>query len=79
MIALLLIILCLVTSCIKTEVIGLEKIPAEMAGAPITKARPKPMTPPEHPKDTTAQDGRVPIGFNPTVADWDELTEKTTL
>ena len=59
-------------SCLKTEVIGYEP-PAEMAVDTMAKKeRMMSPKPPTLPKGTTAQDGRVSIGFNPTVADWDE-------
>lgn len=67
-----LIILCLVTSCLKTEVIGYE--PPEQAVDTMAKKE-RPM-PPKPPKDTTDQDGRVPIGWDATVEDWDETDEE---
>jgi hypothetical protein len=70
MIALLLIILCLVTSCLKTEVIGYE--PEQAVDTVFKEERPMP---PRPPKDTTDQDGRVPITFNPSVEDWEEIEE----
>ena len=60
------------TSCLKTEVIGYE--PPEQAVDTMAKKE-RPM-PPEPPKDTTEQDGRVPIEWNPSVEDWDETDEE---
>lgn len=73
----LLLTLLLLTSCAKTEILGMsdsetwDTLPAK---------RPKSLSQVQ-PKDTTETPDtvRVPIGFNPTVADWDELTEKTTI
>lgn len=62
----LILILCLATSCISTEVIGYEPVDT-MA----KKERPTPK-PPRPPKDTTDQDGRVPIGWDATVEDWED-------
>ena len=53
------------TSCLKTEVIGYEP-PEQAVDTMAKKERPMP------PKDTTDQDGRVPIGWDATVEDWDE-------
>lgn len=55
-------------SCLKTEVIGYE--PPEQAVDTMAKKE-RPM-PPKPPKDTTDQDGRVPIGWDATVEDWEE-------
>lgn len=60
------------TSCLKTEVIGYE--PPEQAVDTMAKKE-RPM-PPKPPKDTTEQDGRVPIEWNPSVEDWDETDEE---
>ena len=57
-----------VSSCISTEVIGYE--PPEQAVDTMAKKE-RPM-PPRPPKDTTDQDGRVPIGWDASVEDWDE-------
>ena len=59
-------------SCLKTEVIGYE--PPEQAVVTMTKKE-RPM-PPKPPKDTTDKDGRVPIGWDATVEDWDETDEE---
>ena len=59
---------CSLFSCLKTEVIGYE--PPEQAVDTMAKEE-RPM-PPRPPKDTTDQDGRVPITFNPSVEDWEE-------
>jgi hypothetical protein len=66
MIALLLILL--LTSCIKTEVLNapIEQMDTVMYRKPY-KTLP--------PKDTTDQDERVPITFNPSVEDWEETNE----
>ena len=63
MIALLLILL--LSSCIKTEVLN---APIEQMDT-VTYRKPYKPSPP---KDTTDQDGRVPITFNPSVEDWEE-------
>lgn len=75
---LLLTLLLLLTSCAKTEIVGMPETPETWDTLPAK--RPKPLSLAQ-PKDTTETPDtvRVPIGFNPTVADWDELTEKTTL
>ena len=52
-------------SCLKTEVIGYEP-PEQAVDTMAKKERPMP------PKDTTDQDGRVPIGWDTTVEDWAE-------
>ena len=65
----LLLILALVTSCISTEVTGIEPINAPAID---TTTKSKSHEPPKPPKDTTDQDGRVPIGWDATVEDWDE-------
>ena len=62
----------LMTSCLKTEVIGYE--PPEQAVDTMAKKE-RPM-PPKPPKDTTDQNGRVPIGWDATVEDWDETDEE---
>ena len=54
-------------SCLKTEVIGLQEHEDEAVVE--KKRKPEPM--PEQP-DTTHTDERVPIGFEPSVEDWDE-------
>ena len=64
-------ILFALTSCMSTEVIGYTE-PIELADT-TTKAKPHkplPPTPPIPPADTT--DGREPIGFDPSVEDWEE-------
>ena len=64
-------ILFALTSCISTEVIGFVE-PIELADT-TTKAKPHkplPPIPPIPPADTT--DGREPIGFDPSVEDWEE-------
>ena len=58
--------------CLKTEVIGYE--PPEQAVDTMAKKE-RPM-PPKPPRDTTDQDGRVPIGWDATVEDWDETDEE---
>jgi hypothetical protein len=60
-----LLLLLLLTSCIKTEVLNapIEQMDTVMYRKP-HKTLP--------PKDTTDQDGRVPITFNPSVEDWEE-------
>lgn len=65
----LLLILALVASCISTEVTGIEPITAPAID---TTTKSKSHEPPKPPKDTTDQDGRVPITFNPSVEDWEE-------
>lgn len=59
-------------SCLKTEVINYE--PPEQAVDTMAKKE-RPM-PPKPPKDTTDQDGRVPIGWDATVEDWEETDEE---
>lgn len=51
-----LLLLLLLTSCVKTEIIGISMHPADTLQ---TKG-----------VDTTFFDGRIPIGFNPSVEDW---------
>lgn len=58
-------------SCLKTEVIGYEP-PEQAVDTMAKKERLMPPKPPTPPKDTTDQDGRVPIGWNPSVEDWEE-------
>ena len=54
-------------SCLKTEV--LNEIPAEDEAVVEKKRKPLP----EHQQpDTTHTDERVPIGWNPSVEDWNE-------
>ena len=60
-----------------TEVIGFTE-PTELADT-TTKAKPHkplPPTPPIPPADTT--DEREPIGFNPTVEDWEDADTVNT-
>ena len=57
-------LLLLAAGCAKTEVLNMPEAPAIDTSA--IKARPKPPKPEE--PDTT----RVPIGFNPSVEDWQE-------
>ena len=67
-----LIILLALTSCMSTEVIGF--VEPTVVTDTTTKAKPHkplPPTPPIPPADTT-DDGREPIGFDPTVEDWEE-------
>lgn len=81
MIKIILLLVFLATSCISTEVVGIEPITAPAIDT-TTKSKPHKLPrPPEYPKDTTENPDtiRVPIGWNPSVEDWDELTEKTTL
>lgn len=59
-------ILLALTSCISTEVIGYE--PIELADT-TTKAKPHKPLPPTPPRDTTSQE---PIGWNPSVEDWEQ-------
>lgn len=55
------------TSCLKTEV--LNEVPAEDEAVVEKKRKPLP----EHQQpDTTHTDERVPIGWNPSVEDWNE-------
>lgn len=61
-----LLLLLLLTSCVKTEVIH------EVLQQQDTVMMKKPHKPLHPPKDTTDQDGRVPITFNPSVEDWEE-------
>lgn len=71
---LLLVALLCLGGCAKTEVLNVSVPQLDTIA---TKAH----RPHKPPKDTTETSDtlRVQIGFNPTVADWDELTEKTTL
>lgn len=64
MIVLILIILCLATSCISTELLNAPE--PNVVDTVVVKARPKPNKPQV---DTT----RVPIGFDVSVDDWDEI------
>lgn len=65
----LLIVLCL--SCIKTEVLNAPE--EEKADTVMTKKPQRPPHPPVPPSDTTEVEdtARVPIGFNPSVGDWE--------
>lgn len=58
-----LIILFLVSSCVRTEIMNIP----EVRTVDTTKAQ-KPLPPPPPQVDTT----RIPIGWNPSVGDWDE-------
>lgn len=58
----------LLTSCLKTEVINYEP-PEQAVDTMAKKERPMPPMPP---KDTTDQDGRVPIEFDASVHDWNK-------
>ena len=63
-------ILLALTSCMSTEVIGF--VEPTVVTDTTTKAKPHkplPPTPPIPPADTT--DEREPIGFDPTVEDWE--------
>lgn len=63
-------ILFALTSCISTEVVGFVE-PIELADTTTKKPhKPLPPIPPIPPADTT--DGREPIGFDPSVEDWEE-------
>ena len=64
-------ILLALTSCISIEVIGI--VPETKVDTTVAKKphKPLPPTPPIPPADTT-DDGREPIGFNPSVEDWEE-------
>ena len=64
-------ILLALTSCMTTEVIGI--IPETKVDTTVAKKphKPLPPTPPIPPADTT-DDGREPIGFDPSVEDWEE-------
>ena len=75
----LLLTLLLLTSCAKTEIVGMPETPETWDTLPAKRPKPLSQAQPQ-PKDTTETPDtiRVPIGFNPTVADWDELTENTT-
>jgi hypothetical protein len=61
-------ILLALTSCMSTEVIGI--VPETKVDTTVAKKphKPLPPTPPTPPADT----GRVAIGFNPTVEDWEQ-------
>ena len=61
-----LLLLFALTSCISTEVIGI--IPETKVDTTEVRKPHKPM-PPTPPQDTT---GREPIGWNPSVEDWEE-------
>jgi hypothetical protein len=58
-------LLLLLTSCLKTEVLN---APIEQVDTVMYRKPYKPFPP----KDTTDQDDRVPITFNPSVEDWEE-------
>lgn len=61
-------ILFALTSCMSTEVIGFTE-PIVVTDTTTKKPhKPLPPTPPIPPSDT----GRVAIGFNPTVEDWEQ-------
>ena len=55
----------MLTSCVKTEVIN---APIEQVDSVMTKKPHRPQTPSQ---DTTETDDRIPIGFNPSVGDWE--------
>lgn len=64
-------ILLALTSCMSTEVIGfVEPIVVTDTTTKAKPHKPLPPTPPIPPADTT--DEREPIGFDPTVEDWEE-------
>ena len=60
----------LVFSCAKTEIIGMP----EAHGLQDTLSTKAHRPPPKPPRDTTERQdtARVPIGWNPSVEDWDE-------
>lgn len=58
-------ILLVLTSCISTEVIGYE--PEQIDTVAIQRRKPHKPLPPMPPADTTKQ----PIGWNPSVEDWE--------
>ena len=63
-------ILSLLTSCVKTEVLNAPTY----EGIDTAVKREKPHKPDRPPRDTTEVDdtARVPIGWNPSVEDWNE-------
>lgn len=62
-------LLLLAAGCAKTEVLNMPEAPVIDTSA--IKARPKPPKPPKPPKEEP-DTARVPIGFNPSVEDWEE-------
>lgn len=60
-------LLLLAAGCAKTEVLNMPEAPAIDTSA--IKARPKPPKPPKPEEPDTA---RVPIGWSPSVEDWEE-------
>lgn len=67
-------------SCVKIILPGTQTETA-IDTTVVKKLRQLPHFQPKPEQDTTETPDtvRVPIGFNPTVADWDTLTENTTL
>lgn len=67
----LVILLCL-ASCMKTEVLNAPEV--EQIDTVLMRKPHRPPHPPVPPSDTTEVNDttRVPIGFNPSVGDWDE-------
>lgn len=61
----------LVFSCAKTEIIGMP----EAHGLQDTLSTKVHRPPPKPPRDTTERQdtARVPIGWNPSVEDWEEV------
>jgi len=62
-------LLLLAAGCAKTEVLNMPEAPAIDTSA--VKARPKPPKPPKEEPDTA----RVPIGWSPSVEDWENIEE----
>ena len=61
-------LLLLFPSCMKTTIIG-EPLPIEQVDTVVLKKPHRPQTPSQ---DTTETDDRIPIGFNPSVQDWED-------
>ena len=64
-----------IISCAKTEILGEIILPYQTDTVVVKKQREFDWD--DFPKDTTQVDtARVPIGFEPTVEDWDEINQQ---
>lgn len=63
-------LLLLAAACAKTEVLNMPEAPVIDTSA--IKARPKPPKPPKPEEPDTT---RVPIGWSPSVEDWENIEE----
>ena len=67
-------VLCLIAchvSCLKTEILGMPESHEQLDTLHTKAHRP----PPKPPRDTTGRQdtARIPIGWNPSVEDWEEV------